>query len=173
MTKKTELEIASEKSVCLKALNSDWTDWDYAFFGGIHVREAKEKGLTIVKCQSIRWRLPNNVVVHMSKNGFKKAYRKPITTHWEGSKIQFRGGVQYTHHDSVWVSMMWCGLFSKYLWTFTYIITDDFFDGGIKADDWINLDDSSVAGLLFFFAKDNEVLFRWSWWEDSKSCSED
>jgi len=52
--KKTELELASEKSVCLKALNSDWTDWDYAFFGGIHVREAKEKGLTIVKCQSIR-----------------------------------------------------------------------------------------------------------------------
>ena len=30
--KKTELELASEKSVCLKALNSDWTDWDYAFF---------------------------------------------------------------------------------------------------------------------------------------------
>ena len=52
--KKTELELASEKSVCLKALNSDWTDWDYAFFGGIHVREAKEKGLTIEKCQSIR-----------------------------------------------------------------------------------------------------------------------
>ena len=52
--KKTELEIASEKSVGLKALNSDWTDWDYDFFGGIHVKEAKEKGLTIEKCQNMR-----------------------------------------------------------------------------------------------------------------------
>ena len=53
--KKTELEVATEKSVCLKALNSDWTSWDYTFFGGIHVRKAKENGLTIEKCQSIRF----------------------------------------------------------------------------------------------------------------------
>ena len=31
--KKNQLEFASEKLICLKALNSGWTDWDYAFLG--------------------------------------------------------------------------------------------------------------------------------------------
>ena len=52
--KKNQLEFASEKLICLKALNSGWTDWDYAFLGGILVREAKEKGFTIERCQRLR-----------------------------------------------------------------------------------------------------------------------
>jgi hypothetical protein len=49
-----QLEFASAKLICLKALNPGWTDWDYAFLGGILVREAKEKGFTIERCQRLR-----------------------------------------------------------------------------------------------------------------------
>ena len=52
--KKEKLDTSYDHSICMKALNSNWTKWDYSFLHGIPVKKAKKKGLTIEYCQGIK-----------------------------------------------------------------------------------------------------------------------